>query len=182
MGRTPLEVVLCICLDIFAGGKLHALRELVRPFGKSWVEVENLRASGETFVAPWFRTSEAEVRIVPRLRNLSGVDLMGEVAIYDPLRPGGAAECADVGRHTSDPGDEHVGVGEVQLLTQPQSHKGGARVGNPHARDHQAVIAAGIAVERGKATGDLEGLIKPILLEPKARFVLEHGDRQDFRV
>ena len=65
--------------------------------------------------------------------DLAGVDLVGEVAVDDPVGPDGGAEGAHGGVDAGDSGDEEVGVGEVEAGVEAESHDGGGGAGGADA-------------------------------------------------
>src|SRR4029078_10985374 len=101
--------------------------------------------------------------------NIAAIAVVHDIAVHDPVRPGGSANGDLVGWAAADSRHHDVAVREVDALAQPDGHHGGGGGVGEDAGDDQAVLEAGIAIERRKAAGDRDHLIQVVALHPDAR-------------
>ncbi len=119
--------------DLGRVGELDVFGEVEGPGDEGGVEVEDvavvaIEAGGaRLFVGSGF--TERDVAGGPFLGNFAGVDLVGLVAVNDPVGPDGGGERAHGGVDAADAGDEEVGVGEVEAGVEAEGHDGGGGAG-----------------------------------------------------
>ena len=131
---------------------------------------------------------ERQVARGPAARHLARVDLVREVAVDQPLRPGGRAQGHVVRVGTGDAGHQPVGAAEVEARVHAQRHDrrcgtGGADAGDDAEHALGRVIAqVAIALRERQHDRQREALdpgLELARLVARVRARLEHGDDHD---
>ena len=80
--------------------------------------------------------------------DLPAVDLVGQVAVHQVIRPGHRAQRGILRVEAGDAGHQPVGLAQVEARIQAQRHDAGCRVSRTHAGDdaHDAGVAVDVNV------------------------------------
>ena len=159
-------------LDLRGVGEFGIFSEIKGPVDEGGIEVVDVAVVAEACGAGLFigcGLAEGDVAGLPVLRNLAGVDLMGEVAVDDVVGPDGGAEGANLRVDAADAGDEEVGVSEIEARVEAEGHDGSGGTGGADAgedaEDSGVRVEAEIVIASGKGEDGVEVLaLDPVLI------------------
>ncbi len=159
-------------------GELDIFGEVEGPAHESGVEVIDVAVvSVETSLTGLFvrgGLAERDVAGGPEflvfgggLRDLAWIDLVGLVGVDDPVGPDRGGEGTHGGVDAGDPGDEEVGVGEVEAGVEAKGHDRGGGAGSGYSCEEAEDSGLGIEVEVVVAGGEGEDGVEVLALDPE---------------
>ena len=134
------------------------------------------------------RALERQVARGPAARRLARVDLVREVAVDQPLRPGGRAQRHVVRVGAGDAGHQPVGAAEIEARVHAQRHDRGRGTGGADAGDDAEHALGGVVAQVAIALRERQHDRQREALDPglelarliaRVRTRLEHGDDHD---
>ena len=169
-------------------GKLDVFAELVGPLGQLGVGAKHLTRGFGLVVIEGFARVARNVTVRPVLGHLAGVDLMGQVAVHQILRPDRAADRGVLRVHAGDAGDQPVRLAQIEARVHTQHHHRcrGLRRADTGDQHQHAVFRVEVKVVVGRKVEDRVE-VTPLLPELKfARLIarvgadFEHGYDDNF--